>query len=285
MSPVGVLSTESMRVLAAALSVALAGCEREVTVPRPAPSAAPDSRLAADLELVRGARVLFAHGSIGANVLDGVARIPDSGVRVVALDASAALHLPTASFAHVLFDRDDKPEAKIAAFEKMLDASLPPGADAALMELSCDDLNADSDTKLLFTHYREAIERLKRARPQTVLVHVTAPLTARDTGALDLVQRLTGLSDASARANVRRDEYNGRLRAAFRGEPIFDLAALEALWPDGRPERFVRGRGSHPSLVPAYSDDGRDLAGIGQDRAARALIHTLADALRGRPAR
>ncbi|HKC52175.1 MAG TPA: SGNH/GDSL hydrolase family protein, partial [Myxococcota bacterium] len=193
--------------------------------------------------------------------------------------------LPEATFAQVPFEREGDPFAKIAGFEAMLTAEPQPGADLALMELSCDDVDANTDTKALFARYREAIERLRRARPRTVFVHVTAPLAVRDTGATDLAKRLTGLSDDSARANARRDDYNGRVRAAFRGEPIFDVAALESVWPDGRPERFARRGVSHPSLVPAYGGDCRRLAGAGQERAARALIHALADALRERPPR
>jgi hypothetical protein len=272
-----------MRTLLAVVLLGLAtACEREVTAPAPAETLAADSQLAADLELVRGARVLFAHMSVGANILEGVARIPDSGLRVAALDGSAPLQLPEHTFGHVVFGQNGDPDAKITAFEKLLDSGVTPSPDVALMKLCYADMTADTDTKALFTHYREALARLRAAHPQTVFVHVTAPLTVRDTGAKDLVKRLTGFSDGFAQANVRRDEYNGRLRAAFRGEPIFDLAAIEALWPDGRPERFARGGSNHPALVPAYSDDGHHLAGAGQDRAARALIHTLADALRQR---
>lgn len=275
-----------MRSLAcAALLVVALACEREVTQSDFAETPGADEQLRADLELVRPARVFFAHMSLGANLLDGVARLPGSGLRVVALDANGAMQLPGAIFAHVLFARDGDALAKISGFEKQLDAQLSPSPDVALMKLGCADIDANTDTKALFTHYRQAIERLKRAHPQTVFVHVTSPLTVRDSPARDLVKRLTGLSDGVASANVRRDEYNGRLRAAFRGEPIFDLAALEALWPDGRAERFMRAGTNHPSLVPAYTEDGQHLAGVGRDRAARALIHTLADALRQRPAR
>jgi hypothetical protein len=275
---------ESLRVLAAVLVLALAlGCEREATAPAAVPSPAPDPQLAADLELVRAARVLFAHAAEDAGLLAGVARLPEPSLRVVALGAGAGEPLPAASLSHVAFGPDGEPAAKIAAFEERLDAEPQPGADVALLELSCGDLNPETDTKALFTHYREAIERLKRAHPRTVFVHVTAPLGVRDTGAVDLLKRLMRFSDGRAQANVRRDEYNGRLRAAFRGQPIFDLAALESLWPDGRAERFTRGDMSHPSLVPAYSEDGCRLTSLGQDRAARALIHALADALRAHP--
>ena len=164
-------------------------------------------------------------------------------------------------------------------------AELRPSPDVALMMFGYADLSAATDTHALFTRYREAIARLRAAHPTTVFVHVTAPLTVRDAGAKDLIGALTGLLDGSAQANVRRAEYNARLRAAYRGEPIFDLAAVESHGPDGRAETFSRGETRYPSLVPAYSDDGHDLtAAGGQDRAAAALVHALAEALRRGPA-
>jgi hypothetical protein len=277
------LVARGLRVLATVACLATSlSCDGDVATEQ-TPAAPVDAQLAADLALVRAARVFFAHRSLGADVLDGVARVPGAGLRIVALGADAPLTVPDAALAHVLFAQDGDPAAKIAAFEQLL-AGAQPSPDVALMKLSWADIDGNTDTKALFTRYREAIERLKRAHPQTVFVHVTAPLTVRDTGAAELFERLTGISDDAASANVRRDEYNGRLRAAFRGEPIFDLAALESLWPDGRSEQFERAGTRHPSLVPAYTKDGRQLSGLGQERSARALIHALAAAVRARTA-
>jgi lysophospholipase L1-like esterase len=257
------------------------GCERTPPASEAAPVPAP---LAADLEAVRAARVFFAHMSVGANVLDGVARIPDSGIALAERPIDSGVELPARTFSHALFGQNGDPDAKIAAFEKAL-AELRPSPDVALMKFCYADMTASTDTHALFTHYREALARLRAAHPATVFVPVTAPLTVRDTGAKDLIKRWTGLSDRFAQANVRRDEYNARLRAAYRGEPIFDLAAIESHWPDGRAETFSRGTESYPSLVPAYSDDGHHLAGAGQDRAAAALVQALAEALRRGPAK
>jgi lysophospholipase L1-like esterase len=212
-----------------------------------------------------------------------VARIPDSGIALAERPIDARAELPAKTFSQALFGQSGDPDAKIAAFEKVM-ADLQPSPDVALMTFCYADMTAATDTHALFTQYREAIARLRAAHPTTVFLHVTAPLTVRDSGAKDLIKRWTGLSDGFAQANVRRAEYNARLRAAYRGEPIFDLAAVESHWPDGRAETFSRGGTSYPSLVPAYTDDGHHLAGAGQDRAAAALVHALAEALRRGPA-
>ena len=267
--------------LAAALLGFALGCGRaEPPQAEPAPVPAP---AAADLEAVRAARVFFAHTSVGANVLAGVARIPDAGIALAERPIGSSAELPAKTFSHALFGQNGDPDAKIDVFEKVM-AGLRPSPDVALLKFCYADMTAATDTHALFTHYREAIARLRTAHPTTVFVHVTAPLTVRETGAMDLIKRLTGLSDGFSQANVRRAEYNARLRAAYRGEPIFDLAAVESHRPDGRAETFSRGATTYPSLVPAYSDDGHHLAGAGQDRAAAALVHALAEALRRGPA-
>jgi hypothetical protein len=242
-----------MRATLAALILGFApGCERAQPPREAAPASAPLA--AVDLEAVRGARVFFAHGSVGANVLEGVAQIPDSGIALAerALDSTA--ELPARTFSHARFEKDGDPEAKIAGFERVV-AGLHPSPDVALLMFDDADLGAATDTHALFTHYRVALTRLRAAHPETVFVHVTAPLAVRETGAAELIERLTGFSDAFARANARRAEYDTRVREAYRGQPIFDLAAIH------------------------------DLAVEGRERAAHALIEALAEALRRRPAR
>jgi hypothetical protein len=241
-----------LRALAAAAALSLAlGCQREIeSLPPPVPQVIGDAELARDLDVVRGARVFFAHREQGAEVLDAAAKIPRAGLRIVALDAGGEISLPDAALTHVTFAANDDPDAKIAAFERMLGEHVRPAPDAAVLGLDAADLRADTNTKVLFTHYREAIARLSRAHPETVFAHATVPLTPPQSGVTAFAKRLTGIADEIALANERRREYNGRVREAFRGEPIFDTA----LTPTGDPS-------------------------------ARALIHSLADALRRRPAR
>jgi hypothetical protein len=51
-------------------------------------------------------------------------------------------------------------------------------------------------------------------------------------------------------------------------------------YPDGRRESFTMDGASYYSLVPAYTDDGGHLNGVGRTYAAAALIQSIAGALR-----
>ncbi|HTO55590.1 MAG TPA: hypothetical protein VMR50_19565 [Myxococcota bacterium] len=234
----GVRSTQG---LALCLALVL-GCSRELTPP-PAPETAGNAQtLAADLAQLRGANVLFVHDAIGTQVLEAVTR----------LDPGLAL-------ADVLGEAD--PNTAIDGFERAIAADGGP-KDVALLELPFQGISGDTNGKALFTHYRRAIQRLRAAHPDVILVPVTVPLVARDEGLRGFLRTLIGAASARSRANTMRDDFNGRVREAFRGQPIFDLARVESL--SGNP--------------PTLSKDGRE-------RAARALVAALANALRGRAPR
>ncbi|MEB2344563.1 MAG: SGNH/GDSL hydrolase family protein [Deltaproteobacteria bacterium] len=243
-----------------------------------------ESDLARDLRQVAGARILFQHMSVGSNVLEGLERLfagrEKLDLRLV--DEAAARSLPDPVFAHAMGGKNGHPESKLDAFERLLGGEGGTSPDVALMKLCYVDVREDTDVRALVDRYRSVIERLRARHPRTVFVHVTTPLEVSDPGWRGLVKRVTGFEDRTARSNMRRAGYNELLRQAFPSDPIFDLAAVESTHPDGRPETFRRGGTDHPSLVPAYASDGRHLNALGQDRAARELVRTLAHALRER---
>jgi hypothetical protein len=222
--------------------------------------------------------------SVGGNVLQGVERVAGARLALAAYKPGESVEAAPGRLAHQGFGQNGDPKAKLAAFGANLSERVRPAPDVALMKFCYADFGPDDDPAALFESYRKEVAAVRAAHPGTVLVHVTMPLTVRDTGVKDLIKRWTGASDGFAQANIRRAQYNARLREAFAGEPIFDLARVESHWPDGREESFTRGGAQYPALVPEYSNDGHHLAGAGQDRAARELVHVLAAAVRGRSA-
>ena len=97
------------------------------------------------------------------------------------------------------------------------------------------------------------------------------------------LKRLFGRAPYGTVENLRREEYNALLRAAYQGrEPIFDLARLESTAPDGAAVTVQWQGRAAPAMDPAYSDDGGHLNATGRLRAARELVSVLA-ALPGRP--
>jgi lysophospholipase L1-like esterase len=113
---------------------------------------------------------------------------------------------------------------------------------------------------------------------------VTLPLTTVQTGLKAFAKRLLGRAPYGTVENVRREEYNELLRAAYAGrEPLFDLARIESTAPDGSAVR-VRWQGAvAPALAAQYTDDGGHLNVEGRRRAARELIAVLAAARGAQP--
>ena len=109
-------------------------------------------------------------------------------------------------------------------------------------------------------------------------MHITAPLTAVDSGPLARLLRLLGQAPHGIVENSNRDDYNELLRQTFQGrEPVFDLALLQSTLTDGTVWNSDWQGRTVPALVPAYTDDDVHLNPAGQQRGARSLIALLAD--------
>jgi hypothetical protein len=229
------------RLFALCCAALLAGCGQDEGSAPPAPPLVLGSQsFDADLAQLAGKRVLFVHGALGAQVLAALGKLAGSRVAVRAIPLGA-----------------DDPNAALDSFEQALAAG--PAPDLALVELPLAGVRGDTSGKALFTRYRKSLARLRAAHPETAFVPVTLPLVARETGLRGLARQLTGASRARSRANTARDDFDGRVREAYRDQPIFDIAALGSVG------------GEPPGLSP-----------VAQDRAAHALVDALARALRTR---
>ena len=220
-----------------------------------------------ELQLLAGKRIYFGHQSVGSNLLDGVKTLAAEHAVPVPIDeAPHASRIRGGGFSHVFVAENGDPLRKLRSFE----AALGEGAqvDVALLKFCYVDVKVRSDAKALFARYRAAVETMQAKSPGTVFVHVTVPLTAAQGGLKALAKRLMG----RAPDNVRREEYNELLRRTYAGrEPIFDLARLESVSPDG-----TQG----PGLYAGYTDDGGHLNAEGRRYLARHLINAVASAAR-----
>jgi len=236
-----------------------------------------DATERAQLERLTQRSVFFGHQSVGMNVLDGLLRLEAArGTALRVVDAPLGAAIPAGTIGHAWIGENHRPETKLEAFARALDALPAPGVDIALLKLCYVDFTADTDAASLLGRYRQALERLSRRHPRTIFVHVTAPLSTVQGGARGLVKRLLGRAPYGLVENVRREEYNSLLRQAFGGKaPLFDLAAVESTRPDGTTETVTWNGHTVPSLAPDYTDDGGHLNAAGQEAAARALLAVL----------
>lgn len=234
----------------------------------------PDSALAR----LAGRVVLFGHQSVGGNLLEGIrewsARDPRVALRIERLPAGdlpgggALLELPIGD--------NGQPGRKSDDFLAALETAAGRQATVALHKYCYLDFAKNTDPALVFAEYRTKMAGLRAARPELLLVHVTAPLTARETGPRAWLKRALGRTMQDD-LNARRAAYNALLRAEYEGrEPVFDLAGYESTGPDGSRFGVVRDGHAIPALAPAWTDDGGHLNAEGRRVIAEQFLVFLA---------
>lgn len=228
-------------------------------------------------------RVFFGHQSVGGNLLEGVDALlretPGAGVRVVAIDSTATGREPATpgTIAHFHVGENGQPARKLADFAATLDSSAADGG-VALMKFCYLDMRAGSNPEALFEEYQRMVAAVRARHPGLTLVHVTMPVTTVESGPKALLKSAMG-KVTSRELNRRRERYNTLLRRAYgEREPLFDLARLESVGPDGRVHSVRVDGETVPVLAPEYTDDGGHLNARGQRAGAEQLLRVLAAA-------
>jgi len=239
-------------------------------------------QLASDLGLLRQARILFYHHSVGENVLAGMQELDSQAgggpLRTATFAEAAALEGPV--LAHGEGGQNKVPRSKVDFFAATLRGHPGLKPDVAFMKFCYVDFQPRTDVDELFAYYQRTIEALKREHPRVRFAHDTVPLTDRPDDLKARMQRLLGREVWADASNARRGEFNRKLREGFPSDPIFDLALTEATAPDGSTSSFEHGGRTYLSLQPGYTDDGGHLNRVGQRVAGTAAVHFIADALR-----
>jgi hypothetical protein len=229
-----------------------------------------------------GMRIFFGHQSVGYNIMDGITDLANERdyikLNVVQTVRPADFDRPI--LAHSQVGKNTDPVSKIESFRNIMAAGVGNKTDVAFFKFCYVDLTRDSDPQEIFDRYRTALEDLKGRYPGTKFLHVTAPVRSAPKGARKnlkqclkrLVGRPTVLDD-----NVVRERYNELLRNAYSGkEPIFDLALMETINPNGLRCYAVRQAAKVPVMAPEYTDDGGHLNDQGRKRIAEQLLIVLA---------
>ena len=259
----------------------IASCEREQSINQ-REGITMDERLlsiAARMDSIRNKKIFFGHQSVGNDVLEGLRLIAqeDSRFTVEIQSVGNGYVFDHPLLAHSTIGENGNPKSKCDDFLKKMSNGLGKQVDIAFFKFCFVDINAFSNPSELFKYYQETIEPLKSAFPNVQFIHVTVPLMTRPIGLRSSLKRL--LNDPKPDLdNIRRGEFNNLLRAFYqRKEPLFDLAAVEATYPDGRKKSFTHHSKSYFSLINEYTTDGGHLNTRGQYLAAKELLSLLAD--------
>lgn len=237
-----------------------------------------------DLASVQTARIFFGHQSVGGNIMDGVQDIQkESGMQLTVLDAAAGTdNLPATFLLHTPVGKNTEPKTKCDDFKRIVDQQLAGKIDIALLKFCYIDIDENTDVDQLFDYYRSVLDGLKARHPDIAFVHVTTALRQVDSGAGVWVRELLGKPNRAKLANLKRQAFNEKLRSTYAADPIFDLAASESTYPDGRRETFNYEGQTGYALIDAYTYDGGHLNETGRQHVAADFLHSLADIIRAR---
>jgi hypothetical protein len=224
-------------------------------------------------------KIYFGHQSVGYNIIDGINDIMQAyeSVRLNIVETSNAANFNTPIFAHSRVGQNTQPISKVDAFVNFIESGIGDKADIAFFKFCYIDFDAETDINKIFNYYKAKMSYLKEEYPQTTFVYVTVPLTTRQTGVKEVVKKLLG-RPLWGDDNIKRCRFNDLLKAEFGKENLlFDLALIEATFPDGSENVQQKDGQSFHALVPEYTNDGGHLNEKGRKIVAEQLLIFLSN--------
>jgi len=230
-----------------------------------------------------GKRIFFGHQSVGYNIVDGISDVMNERnyVKLNVLESRKTAAFDQPVFAHSQVGKNTDPVSKIESFVKIMDAGAGEKLDVAFFKFCYVDIMRDSDPQKIFDAYSAALEDLKERYPEIRFIHVTVPLRSAPKGAGKKLKQSVKLligKPGVLEDNIMRERYNRLLRAAFsETEPVFDLALIETVNPDGYRCYAAKGTRRVSVMVPEYTEDGGHLSDKGRKKIAEQLLIILAE--------
>jgi hypothetical protein len=192
------------------------------------------------LTKVAGMRTIFAHQSVGWNVIDGVQEIAKAGGVQVNIQETRVPPASGHGIFHFMVGLNQDPLGKINDFETTLLAPGMPPVDVAMLKLCYVDFNTSTDAEALATEYLAALDRVAQRRPGIRVVAITAPLTTPPSMPKEWIKNLMGRPSLVAAENAKRYTFNQIVRARTPGNMLFDIARIEAREGDAGVEYLRR---------------------------------------------
>lgn len=228
------------------------------------------------IEALKSKKIFFGHASVGYNIVSGIEEIKAIDARFSAFNIKEINNLDDLSipgFYHSKNGKNGFPNVKMDSFKTSLKNGLGDKLDVAFFKFCYVDFSRDSDVQGIFNYYVQSIEEIKKEFPRLTVVHVTIPLYAHSWGVKGFIKNLL---DGDL-ANVKRNQFNELLLNKYKNiDPIYDLAVIESLHPDGQKSSFRYKGKEYLSLAKEYTDDGGHLNEKGRYVAAEELLKVLA---------
>jgi hypothetical protein len=213
--------------------------------------------------------IFFGHQSVGKNIIDGMAELKNesNASSFIILDLKENSDIQQSVFVHTKIGVNFDPKSKIDEFVSILENGLADSLDIAFLKLGYVDISKHTNIEELFKYYQTSVNSLQEKYPHLKIIHFTVPLITKPKGLKGIVKRLLKLD-----TNIYGHKYNELLRNHYGGIELFDIAKIEATFPDNTLNIYG---GGIPGLIPGYSSDGGHLNQHGRLLVAHELISKL----------
>jgi hypothetical protein len=233
-------------------------------------------------EKLANKKTYFGHQSVGYNILSGIEIILKNTpqIKLKIKETYNPDEFEKGTISHSPIGNNTDPASKLTMFNSIAKSGGAEKADIMLMKFCYIDFNKNTDVKGLFEKYRTTLEKLKAKYPGTYFIHLTVPLTTIQSGPKAWVKRIIGRPISGIVENSKRHEFNEMIRTTYsKKEPVFDIAAIESTYPDGRRATFEMEGKTYYHLVPNYTNDGGHLNENGRKIVAEKLLLTIVETL------
>jgi hypothetical protein len=224
-------------------------------------------------------RILFAHMSVGNDILSGLSaenRVLDKQIAIKKIEATSSSDIPGGGICDIEIGANTQPLQKLSNLRQFL-LSNNNGRlfDLVGIKFCYVDITQKTDIHALLKEYAEVLKDIKERYPHITFVHFTVPLTAHYSSLKNRVKYFI-LGDQN---NIKRTAYNALLCDAYKNEVIIDIARIESSYPDGSRLKHAYFQSSHYSLLPEYTTDGGHLNELGKKIMAAPFAEGLCRAL------
>lgn len=223
-------------------------------------------------------KIFFGHQSVGFNIIDGIKDIMKENpqIKLNILETINPSDLNSPAFTHSPVGENMNPKSKSDAFAELMNDGFGDNTDIAFLKFCYIDFALGTNVDELFTTYESTMSLLRTKYPQVVFIHITVPLTTPQRGLKALIKKTIGKPVSGYEENIRREEFNEKLRKHYAGkEPVFDLALIESTTETGSRVTFTHKGKTGYSLAPEYTNDGGHLNERGRKIVAEQLLILL----------
>ena len=140
-------------------------------------------------------------------------------IRLNIIETSSPSDFSAPLFAHSRVGKNRDPKSKINAFVNFIENGIGNKADNAFLKLCFVDVTTGTDVQKVFHQYKNTSSKLKKDYPETNLIHVTVPLTSKQTGlkgwirtAKNFIKKIIGRPFSDYHENIERNQFNELLR-------------------------------------------------------------------------